>query len=79
MKATIEPNEIAVEYAERPDVGRDFLAVDVPNGWDDVKKLTKKVLTFRGRKFTFCAWNSDTLKANFVAPHGGSANIATVK
>jgi len=48
-------------------------------GWDDVKKLTKKVLIYNGRKFVFCSWNSDDLKCYFVAPHGGSAETAKVQ
>lgn len=78
-KATISKNELAVDYSERPDVGRDFLSIDIPNGWDDVKKLTKKVLIYNDRKFVFCSWNSDNMKCNFVAPHGGSAETAKVQ
>lgn len=52
MKATIAPNEIKVEYSIRPDVGREFLTIDI-EGWDDVKKLVKKVLVHEGKKFTF--------------------------
>jgi len=39
MKATILPNDISVVYSHRPDVQREFLTIDVPNGWDDVKKV----------------------------------------
>ena len=78
MKATIEPTEIPVRYCERPEVGRDFLTINVPNGWEDVKKLTKKVLTYDGRKFTFVGWNSDSMTMNFTAPHGGSQAVATI-
>ena len=45
--------------------GLEFLTVDCPNDWDDVKKPTKKVLLFEGRRFTFCSWNSDRNVANF--------------
>lgn len=64
--ATISKNEIAVVYSDRPDVNREYLTIDVPNGWDDVAKLTKKVLTYNGKKFVFTGWNSDDLKCYFV-------------
>lgn len=64
--ATISQNEIAVVYSDRPDINREFLTIDVPNGWDDVKKLTKKVLNYQGKKFVFTGWNSDDLKCYFV-------------
>jgi hypothetical protein len=59
MKATILPKEIAVSYSSRPEVCRDYLTIQCPNGWDDVEKLTNKVLTYENRKFTFTGWNSD--------------------
>jgi len=59
MKATILPNEISVAHSVRRETGREFLTIDCPNGWDDVKKLTKKVLMFDDRKFVFSGWNSD--------------------
>jgi hypothetical protein len=64
--ATINKNEIAVVYTNRTDVGREYLTIDVPNGWDDVEKITKKVLTYEDKKFVFTGWNSDTLKCYFV-------------
>lgn len=66
MKATILPNDISVVYSRRSDVAREYLTIDVPNGWDDVKKISEKVLSYDGRKFTFSAWNSDTLQCYFV-------------
>lgn len=65
MNATISPNEIEVQYSYRPDVGREFLSIECPNGWDDVKKLTRKVLTYDGRKFTYSCWNSDVNRCYF--------------
>jgi hypothetical protein len=70
--ATISNNEVAVVYSARD--GREYLTIDIPNGWDDVKKLTKKVLTYNGSKFVFTGWNSDTLKCYFV----GTKNVATI-
>lgn len=80
MKATISPNEIHVEFSSRPDVGRDFLTIDVENGWDDVKNLSKKVLIYGegNQRFTFTGWNSDTNKCFFAAPLGRNASVATI-
>lgn len=79
MNATIAQNEIPVSHSVRPDVGREYLTIDVPNGWDDVKKISKKVLVFDGRKFTFTGWNSDTLKCYFCRPLVGEIQTATIK
>jgi len=65
MNATIEKNQIPVVPTVRMDDGSHWLTIDIPNGWDDVKKLTKKVLSFEGRRYTFSAWNSDTLRCYF--------------
>ena len=78
LKATIVPNEIPVVHNVRPDVDREFLTVDCPEGWDDVKKLTKKVLTYDGRKFTFSGWNSDRNVCFFVRRLNENPSIATV-
>ena len=72
--ATISKNEIAVVYSDRPEINREFLTIDVPNGWDDVSKLTKKVLNYKGKKFVFTGWNSDSLKCYFVR----NENVATI-
>ncbi len=72
MNAIISSNEIPVVYSDRD--GREYLTIDVPEGWDDVKKICKKVLTYDGRKFTFTGWNSDTLKCYFVR----SSGVATI-
>jgi len=74
---TCNLNELKVTYNERPDVGKDFLTFDI-EGWDDVKKICKKVLTYEGRKFTYCSWNSDYNYCNFSAPHNGSSAVATI-
>ena len=79
MTATINPKEIPVQHSIRPDVGREFLTVKIPNGWDDCKKIKNKVLTFEGKKFTWSGWNSDTDEAYFVCPIGGNAQFATIK
>jgi len=68
MTATIAQNEIEVVHSIRPDVGREFLTVKVPNGWDDCKKIVNKVLTFENRKFTWTGWNSDRNEAFFFRP-----------
>jgi hypothetical protein len=68
MKAKINSNEIEVRHSIRPDVGREFLTVQVPNGWDDCKKISNKVLTFEGRRFIWSGWNSDRNEAFFFKP-----------
>jgi hypothetical protein len=79
MTATIAKNEIEVSHCVRPDVNREFLTVKCPEGWDDVKKLTNKVLTYEGRKFVYCSWNSDRNVANFSRLlSGGETNFATI-
>jgi hypothetical protein len=78
MKASILPNDISVVYSYRPDVAREYLTIDVPNGWDDVKKISKKVLSYDGRKFTYTGWNSDTNQCYFARSlHETIAPIAT--
>lgn len=72
MNATISKNEVAVVYSSRD--GIEYLTIDIPNGWDDVAKLTKKVLRYDGKPFVFTGWNSDTLKCYFVR----SNEVATV-
>lgn len=78
MKATILSNEVPVRHSVRPDVGLEFLTISCPDGWDDVKKLTKKVLSFDGRKFTFCGWNSDSLECYFNRPLSGEVLTAKI-
>lgn len=77
MTATIG-SEIPVRHSIRKDVGREFLTVSCPEGWDDVQKICNRVLMFDGRKFTFTGWNSDRNEAFFAAPIGGSQKTAKV-
>lgn len=78
MQATILKNEIAVSHSMRPEIGREFLTVSCPNGWDDVKKLTGKILLFDEKKFSFTGWNSDKNQAYFAKPLNGQAMTATI-
>lgn len=79
MKATILSNEIPVSHSIREDINREFLTVNCPEGWDDVKKICKKVLTFDGRKFTFTGWNSDRNEAYFCRGlHNQIDMVATI-
>jgi hypothetical protein len=78
MNATIAKNEIAVTHSYRPEVDREFLIVNVPNGWDDVKKLTNKILQYDGRKFVYSGWNSDTLQCYFYRKLDGSTLTAKI-
>ena len=79
MAASILKNEIEVTYSIRHNVNREFLTINVTNGWDDVKKISNKVLTFENRKFTWSGWNSDTNKAFFFRIlSGGVISVATI-
>lgn len=42
-----------------------YLTVSVPNGWEDVARLTARVLEFEGRHYGFTGWNSDRNEAYF--------------
>lgn len=79
LVAKIAPDEIAVKHSVRPDVCREYLTVDCPEGWDNVKKLTRKVLLFDGRRFTFTGWNSDRNEAYFVRGLDTSTPLVTAK
>ena len=52
------PLNVAPEHA-------DHITLSVPNGWDDVKTLSRKVLEYAGNTFTFTGWNSDTNEIYF--------------
>ena len=67
-----------VSYASRPDIRREFITFDI-TGWDEVKKLSKKVLTFDGRDFIFSGWNSDRNEIYFFRPLNGGLKIAKIK
>lgn len=60
MEANIVKNVIPVsrQFENR-------IIIDVPNGWDDVKKICKKVLEFNGNNYVFTGWNSDRNEAFF--------------
>lgn len=72
--ATIDPKEIKAEYRVADD-GRGWLYLSVPNGWDDVEKICKKVLTYDGRKFLFSGWNSDRNDCFFKEELKGSSSV----
>jgi hypothetical protein len=71
---TINPKEIKADYRVSTD-GRGWLYIEVPNGWDDVKKISKKVLTYEGRKFLFSGWNSDRNDCFFKEELVGSSTV----
>jgi hypothetical protein len=76
--AKIAPDEIAVRHSVRVDVGQEFLDIDCPEGWDDVKKLVKKVLIYDNRRFTFRGWNSDRNECFFSRLLSGPENTAKI-
>lgn len=57
-------NEIPVEYSIRRDVNREFLTFSI-DGWENVEKISRKVLKFEDKKFIFSGWNSDENKCYF--------------
>ena len=75
MKATILPDEIAIQYSFRPDVQREYLSFSI-SGWDEVKKLVKKVLLYDGRKFVYSCWNSDRMEIIFYRMLDNSTKTA---
>jgi hypothetical protein len=62
----VEKNEVAIaRHVVDPVDNSEWLYFDIPNGWDDVKKVCKKALLFEGRKFYFSCWNSDRMECVF--------------
>ena len=57
---------------------REFLTIDVPNGWEDVKTLSTKVLEYQGREFVFTGWNSDHNHCYFARPIDGGVSETQV-
>ena len=74
ITATVNPNEVSARYSFREGFGH-YLNIEVPNGWDDVKKLTKKVLRHDGRAYTFRGWNSDRNECFF---HSDGSEITVI-
>lgn len=68
-QAKVMPELIEVIASQRSDAdpmhGARFLTVNVPNDWEDVRKICKKVLEYDGRYYTFTGWNSDSHKCYF--------------
>jgi hypothetical protein len=71
MSSTTHPiahtvSEVKVAHSVRPELHREFLTIDCPNGWADVTKLTWKVLEYEGRRFTLSSWDIDRNECHFV-------------
>lgn len=66
MNITLDSKEIRAEH--RVYKTEEWLTISVPNGWDDVKKIHNKVLTYDGKKFLFTGWNSDRNECFFKTP-----------
>lgn len=71
-------NKIPVEHSVRPDVNREFLTLQCPNGWDDVNKLRTKVLVFDNKEYKFSGWNSDTNQCFFFKPLNADVQTAFI-
>jgi len=46
-----------------------YIEIQVPNGWDDVKKLVNKVVEVNQLDFSYTGWNSDKNIAYFKHKH----------
>lgn len=67
LPALAKPTRNAFHVLALPGQREGTLILSVPNGWDDVKRLTGRVITFAGRTYAFTGWNSDHLHAYFIA------------
>jgi len=65
MTAEIKTNLVPI-LSSHEYMGMTWLTIAVPNGWDDCKKLTRKVLRFNGENYTWRSWNSDKNECYFV-------------
>ena len=77
-EATITvPNAIPIDRHIFCD-GYHWLYIKIDNdesgGWEHVKPLTRKVLRFEGRDYTYRCWNSDNMYCVFTT-HGKYATI----
>lgn len=62
---TIASNELPAVPSTRDN--QHWLTVPCPQGWDDVQKITDKILRFASRSYAFRGWNSDRNEAYFLA------------
>lgn len=62
ITAKIARNEVAVKHVLFK--GHETIKLDVPNGWDDVRRLAS-VLIYQGRRFVYTGWSSDHCEAYF--------------
>jgi hypothetical protein len=46
-----------------------YIEIQVPHGWDDVKKLVNKVIEVNQLDFSYTGWNSDICIAYFRHNH----------
>jgi len=65
MHAKLETTLIPITPITRD--GEHWLQIRIPNGWDDVKKISNRVLSFEGRTYVFMSWSSDTYLCHFKA------------
>lgn len=65
MNATIQKNLVPILSANHREGVGHFLTIDCPEGWDDVKKISRKILAYEGRNYKFTGWCSDRNVAFF--------------
>lgn len=63
--AAVVPDAVSVLSATVDPTGAHWITVSVPDGWDDVRPLTARVLSFEGQEYVFTGWNSDRNVAYF--------------
>lgn len=73
-----DPSKKVVRHTVCKEINREFISFDI-EGWDEVAKLCKKVLTFQGRDFAFAGWNSDSNTISFYRLLSQNILVATVK
>ena len=66
MKAELAKGLVSVKLMHDAD-GNEWLIVDIPNGWDDVKRLQNKMLRYKGGLYAFRCWDSDANLCYFCA------------
>ena len=62
--ASVVENAIKIESPYEMD-GEHWFKVSCPGGWDEVQKLSKKVLRYENRNYVWTGWNSDKNESYF--------------
>ena len=74
--ATLSRNVFPVTHTSRPEIGCEFLTLNVARGWDDVRKFVGRALSYEGNDYAYTGWNSDINQAYFSRKISGPALCA---